>query len=89
MMGNQTYYYELPEALNNLQPGIYCRVIEPNTRKYNRFILYHYSERVWVQGPKGGVRLIKEHGNPHIGYVTKNNKKMKEFIWVKLKAQEI
>ena len=51
--------------------------------------LRHYldSDRIWRQGPKGGVRIIKE--NEYIygeKYVTKNENAMKEFMWVKLQA---
>ena len=46
-----------------------------------------YSNRVWIQGPKGGVRLKDEYNI--FRYVTKDEKLMKEFMWVKLKAQPL
>ena len=91
-MANTTYYYEVPEELENIPPGIYSRTIIRGSfvkKLPTRMLLALCSERIWVQGPKGGVRITKEYGNPSIGYVTKNDKKMKEFMWVKLKAQEI
>ena len=50
-----------------------------------------YSHRVWVQGPRGGVRIIKDRSGTDFdyGYLTKNEKAMKEFMWVKLKAQPL
>lgn len=50
-----------------------------------------YSHRVWVQGPKGGVKIIKNRlSNTNLyGYVTKNEGLMKEFMWVKLQAQTL
>ena len=49
------------------------------------------SDRVWRQGPKGGVKITKDRywwtgGSP---YITKNEDKMKEFMWVKLQAEAI
>ena len=48
------------------------------------------SDRVWRVGPKGGVKITKNHywaggGSP---YVTKDEEKMKQFMWVKLQAQD-
>jgi hypothetical protein len=50
-----------------------------------------YSDRVWVQGPRGGVKIIKDRQtNVNLyGYVTKNEELMKRFMWVKLKAQSL
>ena len=63
-----------------------------NTQKdrtlgYNRLITL--SHKVWRQGPKGGVKIIKDKENwsRYFGYVTTNEKIMKEFMWVKLQAQ--
>lgn len=84
-----TYYYEIPERLDNMPAGIFSVTSETKGSTFSRLTLYMHSERVWVQGPKGGVRLSKENGNPSMGYVTKNEQKMKEFMWVKLKAKEI
>jgi len=50
-----------------------------------------YSDRVWVQGPRGGVKIVKNRRDMTnvYGYVTKNEELMKEFMWVKLKAQTL
>ena len=50
-----------------------------------------YSDRVWIQGPRGGVKIVKNRRDMTnvYGYVTKNEKLMKEFMWVKLQAQTL
>ena len=48
-----------------------------------------YSNKVWVQGSRGGVKIIKDRTSNIYGYVTKNEELMKEFMWVKLKAQPL
>jgi hypothetical protein len=47
-----------------------------------------YSTRVWIQGPRGGVRVRGEESGLFY-YVTKDDVLMKEFMWVKLKAQPL
>ena len=50
------------------------------------------SHRVWCQGPRGGVKIVKDKINYYggvYGYITKNNKAMKEFAWVKLSARHL
>jgi len=56
--------------------------------KINRCV--SYSHKVWKQGPRGGVKIIKDRmGTDFYGYVTKNEEAMKEFMWVKLQAQPL
>ena len=52
------------------------------------------SEVVWCQGPRGGVRVV--HINPlqwesprQYGYIRPDTEAMKEFAWIKLKAQTL
>jgi len=50
------------------------------------------SDRVWCQGPKGGVKIVKDrrtYPGGMYGYITNNNKAMKEFAWIKLSARHI
>jgi hypothetical protein len=51
------------------------------------------SSRVWCQGPRGGVKIVKDRinyfGGFGNGYVTNNQKAMKEFAWIKLSARHI
>lgn len=56
------------------------------------------SDRIWCQGKYGGVRIVTENfmcdeysngKKTYYGkkYLTKNEEAMKEFAWVKLKAE--
>lgn len=84
----------------------YCEILEDYTYEFSKGVTtipykreyltkicrcMSYSHRVWVQGPKGGVKIIKNRlSNTNLyGYVTKNEELMKEFMWVKLKAQTL
>lgn len=58
--------------------------------------LFQDSELVWCQGPQGGVRLLHYDWHKSFrtgfrthGYITNNAQAMQEFMWVKLKAQDI
>jgi hypothetical protein len=47
------------------------------------------SSKVWREGPRGGVKIIKNRNIGYYGYVTTNEEYMKEFVWVKLQAQAV
>ena len=50
------------------------------------------SDRVWCQGPRGGVKIVKDrrtYPGGMYGYITNNKKAMKEFAWVKLSARKL
>ena len=50
------------------------------------------SHRVWCQGPRGGVKIVKDritYPGGVYGYITTNKKAMKEFAWVKLSARPL
>ena len=57
--------------------------------------LFEESDKVWCQGPQGGVRLV--HYNWALysdvfrkyGYITRDREAMKEFAWIKLKAKQL
>ena len=90
-----TYYFELSrdrtDGIDSWTKGIYSSegymggfLIGRQSR------LARLSEKVWRQGPKGGVKIVKSHSHIYdYGYVTKNEERMKQFIWVKLKAQPV
>ena len=90
-----TYYFEIDEdthdGINRWSKGVYAS--EGYTGGY--FVGWQTralraSNRVWRQGPKGGVKIVKNRSwNDDNGYVTKDEKRMKEFIWVKLKAHQV
>lgn len=94
-MGTYTYYCEVTRDRADIRSGVYSVVTEGwNAHWYttlNR--LTTASERVWKQGPQGGVRLIKEpwQGDKFYGrkYLTTNPEAMKEFAWVKIRAKAV
>ena len=52
--------------------------------------LMRESDQVWYQGPRGGVQLIKgDYWNYWATYLRRDSEKMKQFVWVKLRAQEL
>ena len=51
--------------------------------------LIQSSSKVWREGPRGGVKIIKNRNVDGYGYVTTNEDQMKEFVWVKLQAQPL
>jgi hypothetical protein len=56
----------------------------PNVRT-----LIRNSSKVWREGPRGGIKIIKNRNIGYYGYVTTNEEYMKEFFWVKLQAQAV
>lgn len=85
---NTVYYYEIGNSAHNFKPGIYH-----GSSEYP-YIPLAISHRVWAQGPRGGVRIIKEDWTKiekffGTKYVTHNPEAMKEFMWVKLKAKPL
>lgn len=87
-MVDYNYYCEVTYDRADIKPGIYSFLSEKNSRiGYNRLITL--SDKVWRQGPKGGVKIIKDRSYHyrHTRYVTTDEKLMKKFMWVKLQAQ--
>jgi hypothetical protein len=82
------YYCEVTYDRADIRPGIYSFSSQKNSRlQFNRLITL--SDKVWRQGPKGGVKIIKDrHASfRYSGYITTDEKLMKKFMWVKLQAQ--
>ena len=88
-MVEYSYYCEVTyDRATDIRPGVYMfRTLKDRAIGYNRLVTL--SHKIWRQGPKGGVRIIKDKDNwaHRIGYITANEKIMKEFMWVKLQAQ--
>jgi len=52
--------------------------------------LMRESDQVWCQGPRGGVQLIKgDYWNYWATYLRQESEHMKQFVWIKLRAQEL
>ena len=90
-----TYYFELlnnrNDGINSWEAGVYSSLGYMNAWYGGQSRLSYNSDRIWCQGPRGGVKIIKDKTTwPWLyGYVTHNEKAMKEFIWLKLKAKEL
>jgi len=72
-----------------IKAGIYSYTSEAGRRTSLEFTLIQFSEKVWRQGPRGGVKIIKERTTGIYQYVTKDEEEMKKFMWVKLQAQTV
>ena len=86
-MGKFSYYCEVHKDRYDLKKGVYWYASDKrNTMAYLK--LYQFSDRIWRQGPKGGVKIIQSK-NEFRGtqYITTDEKMMKKFMWVKLQAQ--
>lgn len=90
-MVDYTYYCEVEYDRADYAPGVYSFQSRGTASflGFNRLVTL--SNKVWRQGPKGGVKIIKDRKAlfPSTQYVTTNELLMKEFMWVKLKAQEV
>lgn len=92
-MGQYTYYCEVKRGRGDYEPGVYKVVADRGWNHawfptLNRLITV--SERVWKQGPRGGVKMLKAPSWDYpMGYITTNDEWMRKFAWVKLKAKTV
>ena len=90
-MADYNYYCEVKFHTNTVPVGVYSFTKADNQGFGPMRPYVQMSDRVWRQGPKGGVKIIKDRGAVYhpAGYVTTNEKLMKEFMWVKLSAGSV
>jgi hypothetical protein len=63
---------------------------KPHTNSLHMPRLMRESDQVWVQGPRGGVQLIKcTYWDYWATYLRRDSEKMKQFLWVKLSARKL
>lgn len=93
-MAHYTYYCEVTRRRNDVESGVYKIVADnsfmgPWFPKLNR--LMSFSEYVWKEGPRGGIKISKAPWNQlcPMGYVAKDSEWMKRFFWTKLKAKTL
>jgi hypothetical protein len=90
-MAKHTYYFEVRDHRGDVPDGVYSCQADP--MNFHTLILGYFqiSHRVWRQGPRGGVKIIRDRGYDlyPITYITTNPKWMKKFAWVKLKARPL
>jgi hypothetical protein len=92
-----TYYFELlnnrNDGINFWEAGAYSSPGYMGAWYGGQSRLAMNSHRVWCQGPRGGVKIVKDRisysGGFGHGYVTNNPKLMKQFAWIKLSAKEL
>ena len=61
-----------------------------NTNSTHLPRLMRESDQVWYQGPRGGVKLVKGAYWDHWAtYLRRDSEKMKQFVWVKLRARAL
>ena len=91
------YYFELhqdrTDYIDSWKAGVYSTLgyVGGYTGWQNRLAIN--SDRVWCQGPRGGVKIVKDrinyYGYGAYGYITNNKKAMKECTWIKLSARPL
>ena len=96
MANRCVYYFELhrdrTDYIDSWKAGVYSAAGYMGAWHGGQSRLALNSDRIWCQGPRGGVKIIKDRLNypgGMYGYITKNNKAIKEFAWVKLRARPL
>ena len=88
-----TYYFEIEndytDGIDTWKKGVYSAEGYMDAYYGWQTRTMHVSIRIWRQGPKGGVKIVKGCGQHGYAYVTKDEEMMKKFIWVKLSAQPV
>ena len=83
-----TYYCEVHQDRYHFKEGVYTYTASRN-QQFKFLELTQFSDRIWRQGPKGGVKIVKSRNEFHPSqYITKDEKLMEQFMWVKLKARD-
>lgn len=84
------YYCEVKVSNPGLAQGIYTFGTDDQNFHTRDYYIIRNSHNVWRQGPRGGVKVIKDYGVYYpIGYITTNDEHMKKFMWIKMQAKEL
>ena len=85
-----TYYFEIlkdrGDGIDSWKAGVYS---SPGYMAAWQSRLSYNSDRIWCQGPQGGVKMVKDRTTWLYGYITNNKTAMKKFTWVKLSARPL
>ena len=89
-----TYYFEVSkdytDYIDTYAAGVYSAAGYMGAWYGGQSRLAMNSDRVWCQGPRGGVQLIKgAYWNYWATYLRRDSEKMKQFVWVKLRARQL
>lgn len=60
-----------------------------NNRPLHHPRLFRESEKIWYEGPRGGIRLIKKDSIYQYKYITSDETSIKEFFWIKIQAKNL
>jgi hypothetical protein len=90
-MAMNTYYFEVKDHRGDVKDGVYSCQGEFMHHDLRLLGYFQISHRVWRQGSRGGVKIVKDRGWDlyTTNYITTNPKWMQKFAWVKLKARPI
>jgi outer membrane biogenesis lipoprotein LolB len=73
-----------------LGQGVYTFSTDDEKFAFRDYHIIRNSHNVWRQGPKGGVKVVKDYSVAYpLGYITGNDKHMKKFMWIKMQAKEL
>lgn len=84
-----TFYFEISDSSVKNYPGKYLYMVSDDrslVKSQQSFRLLLNSDRIWRQGPKGGVKIHRSRNLDNCSYVTNNEEIMKEFFMVKLSS---
>ena len=89
-MADHTFYCEVVYDRADIKHGIYSFISRDSFNFLGHNRLVTLSNKIWRQGPRGGVKIIKDRtGVGQYGYVTGNEAEMKKFMWAKLRARTV
>jgi hypothetical protein len=90
-MAANTYYFEVKDHRGDVPDGVYSCQTQWMHLRPHELGYFEISDRVWRQGPRGGVKIIRDRGYDlyPTTYITNNPKWMQKFAWVKLKAKPL
>jgi hypothetical protein len=90
-MAANTYYFEVKDHPGDVPNGVYSCQSDVAHMSLIHLGYFQISHRVWRQGPRGGVKIVRDRGWDLYSttYITNNPKWMQKFAWVKLKARPI
>ena len=94
-MAKFTFYCRVDRDITSrgIKAGVYSYKSEHDHRHIGWvpkvYSLIQNSSKVWRQGPRGGVKIIKNRDIGYRGYVTTKEEQMKEFVWIKLQARAV
>jgi hypothetical protein len=90
-----TYYFEVPNQVRNYldsyEAGVYSSIGYVGGYVGWQSRLAQLCDRIWMQGPRGGIKIVKDRRRDigKYGYVTNNAELMKQFAWAKLAARHL